>query len=123
MSLAETIIEKENALLTWEVRSSADKLRSLLSVEFREVGASGAYFGLSEVLESLLSEENWSCKTKDWEFRALSDDVVQTIHRAFVVHFEGDKGVYSRRTSIWRNESGEWKMIYHQGTKIEPFHI
>ena len=123
MSLAETIIDKEKALLTWEVRSSADKLKSLLSVEFREMGASGVYFGLSEVLESLPSEENWSCKTKDWEFRMLSDNVVQTIHRAFVVHFEGDEGVYSRRTSIWRNESGEWKMIYHQGTKIEPFQI
>ena len=121
MNLAETIIAKEKSLLTWDVRSSTEKLRSLLSSEFKEVGASGAYFGLAQVLESLPSEEGWCCKTKDWEFRALAKDIVQTIHLAFVAHFEGDEGVYSRRTSIWKNESGEWKMIYHQGTQVEPF--
>ena len=123
MELAEIIIEKEKALLTFEVRSSVERLKSLLSREFKEVGASGAYFGLDDVLERLPTEENWSCKTQDWEFRMLSSEIAQTIHRAFVVHFDGDEGVYSRRTSIWRNESGEWKMIYHQATKIEPFEI
>ncbi|MEM7208226.1 MAG: DUF4440 domain-containing protein [Pseudomonadota bacterium] len=123
MSLAEIIIEKEKALLTFGVRSSIESLRSLLSSEFKEVGASGAYFGLSEVLECLPAEESWSCKTQDWEFRLLSIDIVQTIHRAFVVHFDGDEGTYSRRSSIWRKESNEWKMIYHQGTKVEPFEI
>ena len=123
MGLAETIIEKEKALLTLEVRSSVTKLKSLLSSEFREVAASGAYYGLSEVLEWLPAEEDWTCHTQDWEYRLLSNEIAQTIHRAFVVHFNGDEGVYSRRTSIWRNEAGEWKMVYHQGTRVEPFDI
>lgn len=123
MTLAEILIKKEKALLTFDVRSSVEKLKSLLSNEFKEVGASGAYYGLSEVIECLPAEENWSCKTQDWEFRLLSSDIAQTIHRAFIVHFDGDEGVFSRRTSIWKKESGEWKMIYHQGTKVEPFEI
>lgn len=123
MNLAEIIIKKEKSLLSQEVRSSVDKIRSLLSKEFKEVGASGAYFDLEHVLKSLPAENSWTCKTKDWEFRALSDDIVQTIHLGLIKHGVNDEGVYSRRTSIWRNESGEWKMIYHQGTRTKPFEI
>jgi len=123
MALADIIIEKEKALLTLGVRSSVEKLKSLLSNEFKEVGASGAYFGLREVLECLPGDGNWSCKTQDWEFRMLNSEIAQTIHKAFIVHSDKDEGTYSRRTSIWKNESGEWKMIYHQGTKVEAFEI
>ncbi len=122
-TLKEIIIAKEKDLLTFEVRSSAKKLKELISDDFKEIGASGAYFGLSEVLERLPTEASWcwSAQTQDWEFRFLSDDIAQTIHRAFIIHNQEDEGVYSRRMSIWRKEKGLWKMYYHQGTKIDPF--
>ena len=123
MSLKEKIIAQEKSLLTYRVRESVSDLKSLLSTEFKEVGASGTCSVLSDVLNNLPKEQDWSCKTQDWEFRKLSDDVVQTFHRAFVIHLGKDKGEYSMRTSIWKNENGIWKMIYHQGTRTAPFKI
>ena len=123
MNLEEKIIAQEKSLLTYRVRESVNDLKLLLSTEFKEVGTSGTCFVLSDVLNNIPQEQGWSCKTQDWEFRKLSDDIVQTLHRAFVVHCDKDKGEFSRRTSIWKNENGNWKMIYHQGTRIAPFTI
>ncbi|ODN43961.1 hypothetical protein BGC07_00200 [Piscirickettsia litoralis] len=117
------IKEKELALLTAEVCRSKDKLRSLLSSDFLEVGASGAYFGLNEVLEKLPAENSWQAHAQDFEFRSLAEGVVQLIFRAVIRANSESAGVYSRRTSIWRNEVCGWRMVYHQGTKTVPFDL
>ena len=56
MRLRKKIINLEKALLTFEVRQSAAKLTELLSEDFKEIGASGACFGLAEILEHLPCE-------------------------------------------------------------------
>lgn len=117
MELREQIIEKEKALLSSEVRSSVEKLKSLISEDFREIGASGANFSLKEILECLPQDKNWSAKVGDFEFRLLADDVAQLTFRAFIKHDEKDEGAYSLRTSIWRNESGTWKMVFTKEQK------
>ncbi len=120
MSLENEIIEREKALLTREVRESPERISSLLSDDFREIGTSGAYFGLAKVLTSLPSALNWHCQTHDWQVRSLSDDIVQTTHLALISKGNSERH-YSRRSSLWRNESGEWKMVFHQGTPVDPF--
>lgn len=123
MELREQIIEKEKELLSSEVRHSEEKLASLLSKDFKEIGASGSCCGLKEVLELCPKEENWSAQVGDFEFRMLSLDIVQLTFRTFVKRDEKDMGIYSLRSSIWRNESGTWKMVFHQGTEVPPFEI
>lgn len=118
--IGEWIIAREQSLLTADVRASVGRLRELLSAEFREIGASGACIGLVELLEHLPQEQHWTAHTRDWEFRVLARDIVQTFHRALVTRGGADD-TYSRRTSLWRNESGIWRMVYHQGTRVEPF--
>jgi hypothetical protein len=51
MEIEAALIANDKALLTPEVRSSLTKLKSLVSEDFREIGASGAYFELQTVLE------------------------------------------------------------------------
>ena len=46
MEIEADLIEKERALLSFEVRRSPAKLRSLLSSDFLEIGTSGDFFGL-----------------------------------------------------------------------------
>lgn len=121
MGLREQIIDNEKALLSIEVRSSVEKLRLLISADFIEIGSSGNKFGLKEVLELLPQETNWSAKAGDFEFRLLSDYIVQLIYKAFIKKDEQDEGIYSLRTSIWKKEKSTWKIIFHQGTKVSPF--
>ncbi len=123
MSLENEIIEKELALMTFEVRHSKQQLRSLLSTKFREIGASGDYFCFDEVLDALPQQNSWSCHIQDIEFKKVTLEVVQLVYLAFVKHTDKDEGAYSRRSSIWRKENNNWKMWFNQGTKVAPFKL
>lgn len=123
MEIEADLIEKERALLSFEVRRSPVKLRSLLSSDFLEIGASGDFFGLDSVLDCLPQESAWSAISQDFEHRRLSSDLIQLFYRVAISR-PNDLGTsYSRRTSIWRKEGGEWKMVYSQGTAISPFEV
>lgn len=121
MGIEAELIEKERALLSFEVRSSPEMLRSLLSSDFLEIGASGDFFGLNSVLDSLPNESAWSAVSQDFEHRRLSSDLIQLFYRVAISRQNGLMTSYSRRTSIWRKEGREWKMVYNQGTAISPF--
>ncbi|MEO0687131.1 MAG: hypothetical protein AAFY76_19300, partial [Cyanobacteria bacterium J06649_11] len=63
-------------------------------------------------------EKDWNAKISDIEFRMISEDVAQLFYNCLIYHNSDDKGSYSRRTSIWKHESDNWKIVFHQGTKI-----
>ena len=124
MENCELLIKNEKALLTYEVRCSPERLRAFISDDFREIGASGAYFGLAEVLENVpLNAQNWSAVAQNFECRHLSDDIVQVVFQCVITHDIGSEPVYSLRSSIWRLEGGQWKMVFHQGTKVPHFDV
>jgi hypothetical protein len=124
MELCDLLIKNERALLTYEVRRSPERLRALISDDFREIGASGVYFGLAEVLENLpQNAPNWSAVAQNFECHQLSDTIVQVVFQCVITHDAGSDPVYSLRSSIWRLEEGQWKMVFHQGTKVSPFDI
>lgn len=123
MSIEKEIIKKELALTTFEVRHSKQQLRSLLSTQFMEIGASGDYFGFDEVLEALPQQDSWSCHIQDIEFKEVTLEVVHLVYLAFVKHTDKDEGTFSRRSSIWRKENNDWKIWFNQGTKVAPFKL
>ena len=120
MKVREEVIKMEKALLTREVRDSADKIRQFLSEDFKEIGAGGSYFGIKEVLASATNQDYWSAYPENWEFRQLSPEIAQVLYRVKIVRGSARETSYSLRTSIWRKEVGTWKMVYHQGTKLAP---
>jgi len=88
---------------------------------FFEIGASGRLYSREFVLQTLeqrsrnpsfMEEERW--KTSDfrllrlgpetWLLSYLLDQNLPTGHRL------------SRRTTLWRQTSGGWQVIFHQGT-------
>jgi hypothetical protein len=118
LELKDQIIEQEKTLLTYEVRHSVEMLKSLLSDEFREIGSSGTFYTLNDILQQLPNEKDLSVKIEDINFRMLSDSIAILTYKAFVLEGPNDRGEHSLRSSIWRNEIGKWKMIFHQGTNI-----
>ncbi|MFQ3230759.1 DUF4440 domain-containing protein [Reinekea sp.] len=123
MNLKSKIIDLEKSLLTFEVRHSKLELLKRISPDFKEIGASGAYFGLDNVLERLPTEESWSATAQDFEFSQISEEICQVIYRTFNKSSESATGTYSRRSSFWKKFDDGWKMFFHQGTKIEPFEL
>lgn len=123
MNTEAQIIELEKSLLTFEVRYSEFELRKRIAPAFKEIGASGAYFGLEEILGRLPTEQSWSAKIQDFEFTEHNDEICQLVFRAFIKGNDADGGSYSLRSSLWQKFGDEWKMIFHQGTKVEPFEL
>jgi hypothetical protein len=123
MELKEKIIELEKSLLTFEVRHSKTELIKRIAPEFKEIGASGAYFGLDNLLARLPTEQAWHALVQDFEFTQHSSDICQLIFKSYIKHNDSDEGTYSLRSSFWKKYDDGWKMFFHQGTKVEPFEI
>ncbi|GHB49285.1 hypothetical protein GCM10007094_43140 [Pseudovibrio japonicus] len=103
----------EYELLDPAIRGSRQELEQLLHPDFIEIGASGRVYDRLEIVEALLVDaDDYPPRTiADFQLRKLSENLVQVFYRII----END----TRRTSIWKLGSGQWSMIYHQGTRKE----
>ena len=118
MDLQDILVAKEKKLLLPETRHSTTKLTELLSEKFVEIGQSGNKFGLDEILRDLPKEQGWSAEISGIEFRMLSDDIAQLLYTAVIRNNRDSDESRSKRSSIWGNESGVWRMLFHQGTRL-----
>lgn len=110
--LKEHIRQLEENLLNPEVRSSRTELKKLLADDFFEFGSSGKILYKGEdiakdgirIVRMTLS---------NFELHPLSECIVLSTYRIF----NEDSKQYSLRSSIWKLNEGNWKMVFHQGTK------
>ncbi|MCX6756118.1 MAG: DUF4440 domain-containing protein [Candidatus Nomurabacteria bacterium] len=117
--IEQKIYALEMSLLTPEVRSSAAKLDELLSDDFIEFGSSGLVYDKKHILERLPSNtDSVVYKVEDFNVKILSEDCA-------LATFKTEKIVNdvlnstSLRSSIWKKESENWRMFFHQGTHIK----
>ena len=107
------IFDLENALLTEEVRKNENKLNQLISDNFIEFGQSGKIYKKSDILESLPKEEFEKITITDFEIISSQSNQIAVRYKS---SFEDN---ITLRSSIWKKEEDDWKIIFHQGTKIE----
>lgn len=106
--LQDEIRELEEQLVTPAVRSSADTLDRLVSDEFVEFGSSGRVYTKHDVIAQMLAAPSLSVAVADFRVLALSPDVALATYRT--------RG--SLRSSVWRREGKDWRIVFHQGTPI-----
>ncbi|HXF90772.1 MAG TPA: DUF4440 domain-containing protein [Candidatus Nitrosotenuis sp.] len=88
--------------------------------EFWEIGASGRRYSREDVMiETLLKryadpeyKDIW--ETSDFELTQIASD---TYLLTYILVQNNTRR--TRRSTIWRNVNGQWKILYHQGTVIE----
>ena len=120
--LMEILIELEEHLFQPDVRSSSSELAQLISDDFIEIGASGARFGKANVLARLPTEVPPEITASNYELRMFGLGCAQLLYKAKMLKAEQPSPFYSHRCSIWlQNSSGQWQMVYHQGTTCAPF--
>ena len=106
-------IAGELALLQPVVRADAAKLESLLADDFQEVGKSGRLWSRSEIVEMLTADSgSGAIEAVDMQATRLGEGLVLVWYVSVT-----DAGS-ARRSSIWRRESGGWRIVFHQGTQI-----
>ncbi len=116
MILADHLRELEELLLNPAIRKDRQRLESLLSADFVEFGASGSIWTRAKIIEQLASEESTTIQLEDFRCTELSPDVALVTWRAIRQNAPPNTSPASLRSSIWRKEDGEWRVVFHQGT-------
>jgi hypothetical protein len=110
------IRELEERLLDPAVRASAEEVGLLLADDFLEFGSSGRVFDKGQVIEGLAANPGEGVSVERFEERVLGPGVVLVTYRSVRA---GDCQ-HALRSSIWRLEGDRWRMVFHQGTPVEP---
>jgi GNAT superfamily N-acetyltransferase len=113
--LAKLIQQLEISLLEQSVRQSATQLNSLIADDFTEFGSSGEIYNKRNILESLPTEEIRNFVVSDFEVKELSKDVMLATYKT------AEAGLTFLRSSIWKRYDDDWRMVFHQGTKMLSF--
>lgn len=119
--IAETIeylIARERAILTLEVRSNPEELKKYIDEEFLEIGASAYKMRFEEILEVLPKSLDWKAEIYDIESKSITQDVIVLVYKAQIKHDLKSTPYESVRSSIWKRGVKDWKLAFHQGTKI-----
>ena len=107
-----TVVGRELELLDPAIRADASAVRSL-HPEFREIGASGRLWDAGTTVAALALEgDSAPIDASDLESFRLAPEVI------LLTYATRRAGRMARRTSIWTQLLGEWRLRYHQGTIV-----
>lgn len=110
------VIERELALLSFQVRRSAHQVEELLDPDFREIGASGRLWTRAEMMAALArvsSRGEGAIEATEMTGAVVSPDLV------LLTYVSDWRGRRARRSSLWRRSSGAWRLLHHQGTLVD----
>ena len=107
----------EEALLDPAVRSDSKRVAALLAEEFQEFGSSGTVWSRQAIIESLATEEYRTITLEDFKCDWIADNVALVTYRSVRTDLQSSLKSKALRSSLWIEESGAWKMRFHQGTR------
>ena len=118
-ALAELIQQLELKLLQTDLNAHPALIDDLLAQNFEEVDNQGQLHGRDEVIEWLKRKDpdlHWAFG--NFRVKKLADDCVLAIYSLQKMQQFGDHAPGSIRTSLWQRRDNQWKMVFHQATKI-----
>ena len=115
MELELHLLALEQELQGYATRSDAHRLAQLLADDFVEFAASGTVWGSkADVIAGLQDEVFCPRRISGFALKRLSAELALVTYRG---HREGLGD--SLRSSVWRYEQGQRRMVFHQGTPAE----
>lgn len=115
------IVELEEALHRPEVRRCQETLKNLLAEDFMEIGASGAIYDQTAIIELLTREAappEDVLQPTNYSLKVISDGAMLLTYETELTHADGFRRRVAR-SSIWVRNGAKWQMLFHQGT-IKP---
>jgi hypothetical protein len=103
----------EMNLIDPATRRSAIAVGKMIHDDFVEFGSSGDRYDRGHAIEVMTSGLAGEVLIKDFEALTLAPSVVLCTYRSI-----GETGREARRSSIWVESDNEWKIIFHQGTRV-----
>lgn len=118
LAVLEELKQREPIFHHPEYGTSRGDYESMTDEEFWEVGASGRRYSREFVLHTLENrapdpeESKWL--TRDFQCREIAADNYLITYTLF----QGPR--VTRRATLWRRAPEGWKVLYHQGTIVQP---
>lgn len=112
-SLRDKIYQLELSHLDPDARRSVKKLENLLADEFIEFGSSGKIYHKNDILKWLPLESPRQFVIEDFSTLILAEDIILATYKL------KSEAVSSLRSSLWKFNGNEWKIVFHQGTRCE----
>jgi hypothetical protein len=116
--LTAQLLPLEESHLLIAVRSDRDRLAAILHESFTEIGSSGRTYTRADILDSLPNEPPAQRTLEGFQARQLSFDIALTTYTTCRTDPTTKQTHRARRSSIWKHESGQWRLFFHQGTPI-----
>ncbi len=111
-NLEATLFALERSLHDPATRANPASAGNLLSADFREFGSSGRIWSRDATLHSLATEPPAYITARDFTCQPLSPTLA-------LLTYVSHNGVRDAlRSSLWRLEDGQWRILFHQGTPI-----
>ena len=117
-ALLEELKKREPIFHRPEFGTTRADFERMMMPDFWEVGASGRRYSRDYVLAEL--ERRYSAeyrhvwRTADFHCRQLADDVYLLTYTLFQEERK------TRRATIWQRTTSGWKIVFHQGTIVQP---
>lgn len=111
--IPKALLAIEKRLLDPQVRRSPSEVDELLADDLCEFGSSGRIYDKPTSIKELRKDPGFDGPRTivDFVVRELSPSVALATYRI--------RETGTLRSSIWRNEGGRWRMIFHQGTRSQ----
>lgn len=111
--IEDILYEAETSLTNPDVRKTRARVELLLHPEFSETGSAGDVYDRATIIDMMTTEAPGQVIIRDFEASRLSEDVAVVSYRSV-----GLTGQETRRTSLWVNHEGNWRLRHHQGTRV-----
>jgi hypothetical protein len=105
----------ERLMLEDEVRHSIRHLERLLHDDFKEIGSSGRVYNKTMMIDMMMREDRRGQSDvviREFRVTELAPDCTLVTYRTV------GASAQVRRSSVWVNENGRWRLVFHQGTKL-----
>ena len=110
---SQRILHREASLNTVEVRAVPDAVLAIIDDEFVEIDSTGRIWDGVGVAEALSrNPEPHDGEMESVRVRRVSDDVQLLTYSST----SGDDLI--RHTSVWIRKNGDWRLSFHQQTRV-----
>jgi len=119
-TLEQHIKQLEERLLHEDARSNPALLDELLGEEFEEIGVAGRITSRDQVIDWLVNKDkNTKWSLDHFQIRELAPTIIVCLYKATKIDTKESTVISSMRSSIWQLFGDQWKIVFHQGTRID----
>ena len=118
LAVLEELKRREPIFHRPELGTTRADFENMTEPSFREVGASGRRYSRAFILDTL---EDRVLKGYEDIWETLDFHCLEVASENYLVTYTLLQGArVTRRATLWRRTSSGWKILYHQGTVVDP---